>query len=446
MKPGRMTTPLQQSVPRPRTIRHLRPLLACLGLLGLLAINWLYLDSQRQHYRLFTVKDFSHHGWLAGRIVLGGGDPYQSRAWLRSHWTPEYEQEIGYAYVTGQITYAIPTRPGTVYNPEKLSDFVYPLWVAYVFSPFALVSVQWALALMMLLDEIALLIAVWCACRLLNFRPQPQWTVILLLLVFGFYPTLRVLQEGGFTLPVLAAFLAAVVLIRERRLPWLAGLLLALCTIKIQLVAIPFVFVGIWLLRQRCYAVIAAAALTAGVLWGVPTLLTPGWVAEWLPIVRLGNPTVYIQPTLWSLWVTFLGPYWWIVGSIVTSLLFVGLLWYWRADWRTGQWNTLPATFIIALPMTLFSWDYDQVFLLLPWLACWATAATGEAGSARLWRYVLILWILLLPLYSLLPIPRNQQQTYGLLLPATLLILYYRAHRPAPTATLQQAVQAGGRG
>ena len=70
----------------------------------------------------------------------------------------------------------------------------------------------------------------------------------------------------------------------------------------------------------------------------------------------------------------------------------------------------------------------------MPWLACWAWAAIGDSGPARLWRYTLILWALVLPLYPLLPIPRNEEQTYGLLLPATLLVLYALARRRAAGA------------
>jgi hypothetical protein len=416
--------------------------LVVVALAGLLMVNMLYLTEQSRHYQLFMIKDFSHHGWLSGRIVLGGGDPYQGREWLRTHWTPEYAREIGPDYLTGNIVYANPTRPGTVYNPDRLSDFVYPIWVAYVFAPFALLPLEWAQGLMMLLDEIGIFIGLWFACRLLGFRPPGYLIPILALLTIGFRPTLRVLQEGGFTGLVFAAFLGAVLLIRARRAPWLAGALLAFCTIKLQVTVVILVFVLLWLLRQRRGEVITWIGVAGFALWGLPTLFQPQWIGEWLSIVRLGSPTIFVQPTLWSLWVTFLGPYWWVVGTVVTLGLGVALLSYWRHDLVTGRWDSLPGTLIVALPMTLFSWDYDQIFLLVPWLACWAWAAIGASGTARLWRYTLILWALVLPLYPLLPIPRNEEQTYGLLLPATLLILYTLARRRAAGATASRLPEA----
>jgi hypothetical protein len=419
--------------------------LLVVALAGLLMVNMLYLTEQSRHYQLFMVKDFSHYGWLSGRVVLGGGDPYQAREWLRTHWTPEYDREIGTDYTTGNIVYVNPTRPGALFDPAKEpSDLTYPIWVAYLFAPLASLSLDWAQGLMMLLDEIGIFIGLWCACRLLGFRPPLYLIPILALLTIGFRPTLRVLQEGGFTGLVFPAFLAAVLLIRARRAPWLAGALLAFCTIKLQVTVVILVFVLLWLLRQRRGDVIAWTGVAGLVLWGLPTLFRPQWISEWLTILRLHGPTVFVQPTLWSLWVTFLGPYWWLIGILVTLGLGLGLLRYWRSDLVTGRWDSLPGTLIVALPMTLYSWDYDQIFLLVPWLACWAWAAIGDSGSARLWRYALILWALVLPLYPLLPIPRNEEQTYGLLLPATLLVLYTLARRRAPGATASGLVEARG--
>jgi hypothetical protein len=152
-------------------------------------------------------------------------------------------------------------------------------------------------------------------------------------------------------------------------------------------------------------------------------------------MVGMASPLVFAQPTIWSLWVVLLEPYWWTAGIISVALLALGLLLVWRRDLVQGEWTSLPVTFILALPMAYYIWDYDQVLLLFPWLSCWALAAVGDAGSARAWRYVLIAWVLILPLYALLPIPRGEQQTYGLLLPGSLLLLYGLARRQAEKAT-----------
>ncbi|MDQ2807582.1 MAG: DUF2029 domain-containing protein [Chloroflexota bacterium] len=416
--------------PRRRARRVVLLLLLVSALFG---ANGLYLTNLSRHYKLFNVTDFSHHGWLAGRVVLGGGSPYDSQTWLQTHWTPEYEQEIGRAYSNGQFVNVFHTRNGTLYNPQHLSDFLYPLWMAFFFSPFALLPLYWALALFMLLNELALLLALRWACRLLQFHPPWEITIVIAVLGVGFRPTFLTLQEGAYTGLVLAALLAAIGLIQQRRQPWLVGALLAFCTIKLQVTLLILVYVGCWLLIQRRRQIIGWTAFWGVCQWGLPTLLWPGWIGQWLKMTGLVNPVIFAQPTLWSLWVTYGGPYWWLIGLAVTAVLLGAFIPRWRRDFRSAQWTQLPLTFIAAVPLTYYAWEYDQVLLLFPWLACWSRAAVGDTPAARRWRLLLIAWILLLPLYALLlPVPANQIATYGLLLPATLLLLYLLAAKSKP--------------
>ena len=410
--------------------------LAVVGLLagllaGLLVVNVLYLNYLSGRYQLFGITDFAHHGWLAGRVVLGGGSPYDAQGWLRTHWTPEYEREIGSAYLNGDFVHVFPTRTGEEYNPEHRADFLYPLWMAYFFSPFALLPLSWALALFMLVNEVAVLVGLWLAGKLLRFQPPWYGALLVVLLAFGFRPTFFTLQEGAYSALVLAGLLGAIRLIQQRRWPVLVGALLAFSTIKLQASIIILAFIGLWLLRQRRWSELRWAAGWGLLLWGVPTLLRPGWVGEWLGMTRLVSPTLFAQPTLWSLAVALAGPGWWIVGLGVTLVVAAGLLWRWRTDLVNGTWESLPVTFIVALPPAFYIWEYDQILLLFPWLACWALAAVGNTPAARVWRYGLMAWILLLPLYALLPLPRGDLATYGLLLPATLLPLYLLARRGA---------------
>jgi hypothetical protein len=399
-------------------------------LLGaLFAANCLYLNALQQRYGLFGVTDFSHHGWLVGRVLLGGGDPYNAQEWLRAHWTPEYEQEIGWAYATGQIVNVFPTRPGQVYNPQHLSDFLYPLWMAVLFSPFALLPLFWALALFMLVNEIGLLVGLWCACKILRFTPPWYGGLLLVLLAFGFRPTFFTLQEGAYGGLVFGALFGAILLIQRRRAPWLVGALLAFCTIKLQVTLAVLIFVGLWLLTQRRWTTVAWTAGWGFLLWGGPTLVWPGWISEWLQMTGLVSPVIFAQPTLWSLWVSIAGDAWWIVGLAVTALL-VGVLWrVWRADLAGAGWDSLPLTVILGLLLAYYAWDYDHILLLFPWLACWVKVAIGESGSARLWRYGLMIWLLLVPLYILLPLDPSYRGGYGLIVPVSLLMIYLLARR-----------------
>lgn len=409
--------------------------LILIGVLFLL--NVLYLNSLSSVYPLFTITDFSHHGWLSGRVVLGGGDPYKAQEWLRTHWTPEYDKEIGQAYRDGQFTNVSVTRPGKVYNPEHVSDFLYPLWMAVFFSIFALLPLFWALAVFMLANEISVLIGLWCACQLLGYRPRWYAALLIVLLALGYRPTFFTLQDGAYGGVVFGALLGAILMIQRRQHAWLIGALLVFCTIKLQITIAILIFIGLWLIYRRRWSELTWVSIWGFICWGLPTIIWLGWIAEWLRMTSLASPTIFSQPTLWSLWVTIAEPYWWALGLASTILLSAILLWSWRSDLRTGRWDSLPLTFILALLIPYYAWDYDQILLLFPWLACWSWVAIGETMAARAWRFALMGWLLLLPLYIFLSEPPSDRSGYALIIPLSFLGIYLLARKQSTQRSMR---------
>jgi hypothetical protein len=147
-------------------------------------------------------------------------------------------------------------------------------------------------------------------------------------------------------------------------------------------------------------------------------------------MTQLVNPLIFAQPTLWSLAITYARPYWPVAGLLMVGAALLALARLWWRDIASARWDSLPLTFLLAVPVAYYAWDYDLVLLLFPWLACWVWAAVGTTRAARLWRYTLMVWILVVPLIGLLPLPPSDADTYQLALPATLLPLYLLArHR-----------------
>ena len=186
-------------------------------------------------------------------------------------------------------------RPGD--PPVNYRAFAYPLYADFVVIPFASLPFPIVRAFASLCFPIILIGGCWLWSRFLNFRIHPQRLACLFLLTLTSYPAL----EGLYALQptvIITALLAgsATALVRGRLA--LAGALLALASVKPQLVII----VALWLLwwsasdfaRRRNFAISFAATLSLLML--IANLVIPGATVCW--IHSLSDYRHYTDPAL----------------------------------------------------------------------------------------------------------------------------------------------------
>jgi len=287
--------------------------------------------------------------WLGAReLLLHRRDPYGA----------DIAREIQIGYYGRPLD---PTRPN---DPKDQQGFAYPIYVVLMLAPtvtlpFSMVHriFFWLLALLTVLS-----VPLWL--RAIRWRISAIATFVWILLTLSCFPAIQGLKLQQLTVLV-AALIAASMFALARRRFVLAGVLLALATIKPQLVFLLILWLCIWALgkwheRQR---VLWSLAITMAVLVVAGEFLLPGWITEFRTAMKEyyrytggGNSVldVVFSP---------------LCGRI-TSVLLVGMAlvfewWNRRASEETPafQWSLcfILATTLLVIPMFA---PYNQLLLL----------------------------------------------------------------------------------
>jgi len=204
--------------------------------------------------------------WIGTRAALHGQDPYSSA-------------------VLGQIQtafYGHPLAPGAKENPE---NFLYPATVIPLLAPLAPLSWEATRLVFLAINVPFLAVGFWLCLSALPLPWSVRARAIIVLLALAAWPTMwgfRVLQ---LTVPVAACiFIAWYCLARNRPIP--AGILLALATIKPQLLLPLLLALFVWSVIRRQWALIASFLVTMAVQLGAAEALAPGWFPRWRASLR----------------------------------------------------------------------------------------------------------------------------------------------------------------
>ena len=201
--------------------------------------------------------------WLGAReLLLFHRDPYR----------PEVTREIQTGY------YGRPLDPARPNDPKDEQRFAYPVFVVFLLAPtvnlpFPAVQTgfQWLL--------VALTVAsVWLWLRTLQWRPALSTQVILLLFALFSFPALQGLKLQQVSLLVSGLIAGCAVLLVEGHLV-AAGVLLALATIKPQLVLPLCAWILLWAFSdwRRRQNVVWGFIATMAALLGAAECVLPGW-------------------------------------------------------------------------------------------------------------------------------------------------------------------------
>ena len=216
-----------------------------------------------------------------------GNDFYQ--IWFSCHqllrakrdpYTPEMTRDI-------QIgLYGRPLDPHRLGDPVDQRAFPYPAYTDLLFLPLSEISFP-IIRVAVLLVLIALTFAgVLLWMRAVDSHPGWQWTGVALLLTMCSYPALEAFFAGQIGLLVVFLLAASIVALQRKRF-LLAGVLLAICTIKPQVIALAVVYLMLcafadWKHRSRFVAGFSATML---LLFGASLLVLPNWIQSWIHTV-----------------------------------------------------------------------------------------------------------------------------------------------------------------
>jgi hypothetical protein len=271
------------STSAPRKLFRSAALALALALVG--AASMVY-----YHLGLFMprVREVSAQRHLAGAYSFGG-DFYPiwltSRRWIRDHhdpYSPALTREIQIGLFGRPLDSHVPTDP-----PSDYRTFAYPAYTDLLFwplseIPFRILRIAWSALLVILLGGT---VVFWS--RALAWQLNAVDLAIAILLTVCSYQELEGLYAGQIGLLVgflLSASLLA--LVRDRLV--LAGISIALTTIKPQMVMLAILYLILWSAsdwRKRRRFTIAFFA-TMFLLMAASLLVWPHWIQSWVNVIH----------------------------------------------------------------------------------------------------------------------------------------------------------------
>jgi hypothetical protein len=286
--------------------------------------------------------------WLGAReLILHHRDPYSA----------EITREIQAGY------YGRPLDPALPGDPKDQQRFAYPIYVVFLLAPvihlpFPLVQegFRWILGML-----VAATVLLWL--RAIRWHPPLSVGGVLVILALGSFPVLQGLKLQQLSLVVSGLIAASLVLLAGGQL-YVAGALLAIATIKPQLVLplVAWLFLWAfsrWHMRQRLVWSFAAmmTLLFVGGQW-----ILPGWIGKfWEALIAyhqytggFGSVLAVLTSANWSV--------------LLTGIILLGsgvMCWQVRREPADAPLFALASALVLAVtlvvvPMTAL---YNQVLL-----------------------------------------------------------------------------------
>ena len=266
--------------------------------------------------------------WVGAGEVLHGRDPYGDD-------------------VSKRIQLRMYGRPLTSYELDHGKDqhrFAYPAYTAFAVAPFTGLSYSTARALACGIFAILIALSIPLWMRTMGWRPSPAmlaWIVVIVLLSPVSARGLQLVQIG-----IVAGFLLSVgALAAARSHLLLAGILLAVSSIKPQLALLPTLWFVFWSLSavKKRWRVLLGFGLALAALIAASAALVPRWIPHFLH-----GLTVYRRYTgAPSAFGAIFGPPW---SAIPAALSFAALA---AAAWKARVADPSSRSYALALALSL---------------------------------------------------------------------------------------------
>jgi hypothetical protein len=288
--------------------------------------------------------------------------------------------------VTREIQVAVYGRALDPQNPLERDQhrFSYPLYLAFLMAPVAWMQFSWvrlcagiALPLFVVLG-----IALWN--RALGLNLSLRQLAILAILTLTSYSLLNALFAQQLTLFTFLALSASVWCLARQRFA-MAGIFLALSTIKPQLVVLTALLLLLWAAsnwhERKNFPV--SFLLTLVLLLAASIYLLPTWPREWLHTI-----TAYRQYTVPPLAPFILGK---VTGAVLSCALLAASAWIWfkvrRAEISSQDFALALSFTLVATVVTIPTGDsvYDHIFIIpgLLLLIAHEREAVSQSRAAR---------------------------------------------------------------
>lgn len=300
-----------------------------------------------------------------------------------------------------------------VVEGEDPGFFAYPLYTAFLVYPIVYVDYSWASAIWMTLLEAGLIGALLLSLNLFSWRPKPLMLGGLLLWTLFLYFSARglLLGQPGHVVYFLHVLAIWAFFKKHDRL---AGVALALSTIKPQMGFLLVPFLLLWALRVQRWQFVGGFVASFGALMGVSFLLVPTWMSDWLAQIalypsytELGSPVWIVANYPWlgvdpisEKWVVS-GGFGDIIQLIMNVLLAVFMLWTWfdvliRRKSERFMWSVMVTILVTHLIAPRTATPHYVVFIV-PLVFYLRELTRPKIKYGGLWASLVLLGLFLIP-------------------------------------------------
>ena len=353
------------------------------------ASTWIYVnrilipqqiaDAEVRHQPRGSFSDL-YPRWLGARELLRHG---------RNPYGADVTREIQQGY------YGRALDPANPNDPKDQQGFAYPVYVVFLLSPTVGLPfdvVQDGFRVLLVLLAVA---DVFLWLRVLQWRLATKWKIALIVLMLGWLPMVQGVKLQQLTLLVTALLAACGACLAAGWLA-LAGVLLALATIKPQLTGPLAVWLVVWALSEwkTRWRFLAGFAGSMAVLLCGAQILLPGWWAMFLQAVREYRVYTHGEALLVFLFGGVAGR----VLQIISLLVCAAIVWRWRKEQASSHEFGTSMALILALTLVLLPITalYNQVLLAPAILALLQRQEPKGAARRMIHLLRLVCWMVLI--------------------------------------------------
>ena len=322
-----------------------------------------------------------------------------------------------------QKIYGRPVKDG-----EDPGFFAYPMYTAVMVWPLVYLDYAWASAIWMVLLAACLMASLFFLLDLFQWRIASWLLGILCLWVLLFYYSARGLILGQVGVVVYFLELLALWSVLKER-DNLAGVALAISTVKPQMGFLIVPFFLLWALRYRRWTFVVSFVVSMLALLGVSFLLQPSWLGDWM--AQLGQYPSYtaLGSPVWIITSYYLKLGGWaelLVSGVVGATMLVTWYWLLRGHPEQFMWAaviTLTVTHLIA-PRTATP---HYVVFIFPLMFYFAQIVRRNRRFGNLWVSSLLAVLLVVPwVHFLLTVDKHfEHPSIYLPLPFTMIVLLW---------------------
>lgn len=312
--------------------------------------------------------------WQAGHMIARGQNVYDTEQWV-----------------------TVRTQEGTALHSEP--TFQYPLPLAVLFTPLSLLPVQVAYTLWLFLGQVAILTSI---VLLLQFYPERTGYFELLAItgIFFFRPMFSVFNSGQI-LPFLILFICLSIRMFHDEHWFRGGVFLSVLSLKPSIGFPMLVLAGFWLLFGKRWRGIAGLFAGGFVLLVIGMLVNDRWIFDYIGIGGNSFTKYYgMHPTLWGAVTQMVGRNASGLAITIICILLVVITQsylFWRNKTSLVPFDAFATILPAALLVAPYSWNYDQVMLIIPIIVLLIHIASAYGnGKAILFMFGVVVLAMLL--------------------------------------------------